>query len=97
MAKLAKFNEIVRDFNDVADFAIIYISEAHAADGWAFKVIVLNDIFCKVIAFIREHMHGICCGMQYSVLERFLRPNSTLWGEEEIASFNLVFLLNSFL
>ncbi len=38
MAKLAKFNEIVRDFNDVADFAIIYISEAHAKDGWAFKV-----------------------------------------------------------
>ncbi|CAB3991590.1 type I iodothyronine deiodinase [Paramuricea clavata] len=37
MAKLAKFNEIVRDFNDVADFAIIYISEAHAKDGWAFK------------------------------------------------------------
>ena len=38
MAKLAKFNEIVRDFNDLADFVIIYISEAHANDGWAFKV-----------------------------------------------------------
>ena len=38
MAKLAKFNEIVRDFSDVADFAIIYISEAHAQDGWSFKV-----------------------------------------------------------
>lgn len=37
MAKLAKFNEVVRDFNDVADFAIVYISEAHAQDGWAFK------------------------------------------------------------
>lgn len=37
MAKLAKFNEVVRDFDDLADFAIIYISEAHARDGWAFK------------------------------------------------------------
>lgn len=38
MAKLARFNEIVQDFSDLADFAIIYISEAHAQDGWAFKV-----------------------------------------------------------
>ena len=44
MAKLARFNEIVRDFNDLADFAIIYISEAHAMDGWAFKVSCLELI-----------------------------------------------------
>ena len=35
MDKLAEFNEIVRDFKDVADFVMVYISEAHPLDGWA--------------------------------------------------------------
>ena len=38
MTKLQQFNEIVRDFRDVADFVIIYVEEAHPSDGWAFKV-----------------------------------------------------------
>jgi hypothetical protein len=35
---LQKFSEISQKFSNVADFAIIYIEEAHAADEWAFKV-----------------------------------------------------------
>ena len=38
MAKLRQFNEIARDFTDVADFVVVYIEEAHPTDGWAFKV-----------------------------------------------------------
>ena len=40
MAKLNEFNSITRDFSDIADFLVIYISEAHPTDGWAFKVII---------------------------------------------------------
>ena len=37
MAKLNEFTDVVRDFAHIADFNIMYISEAHAADGWAFR------------------------------------------------------------
>uniref|UniRef100_A0A8C8VQR3 Iodothyronine deiodinase n=1 Tax=Pelusios castaneus TaxID=367368 RepID=A0A8C8VQR3_9SAUR len=35
--KFDEFKKLVKDFNSVADFLIIYIEEAHAIDGWAFK------------------------------------------------------------
>ena len=38
MAKLPKFLGISKKFSDVADFAIIYIEEAHAEDEWSFEV-----------------------------------------------------------
>uniref|UniRef100_A0A452HYB6 Iodothyronine deiodinase n=1 Tax=Gopherus agassizii TaxID=38772 RepID=A0A452HYB6_9SAUR len=41
--KFSEFNKLVEDFNSVADFLIIYIEEAHATDGWAFK----NNIIIK--------------------------------------------------
>uniref|UniRef100_A0A8B9TPB2 Iodothyronine deiodinase n=1 Tax=Anas platyrhynchos TaxID=8839 RepID=A0A8B9TPB2_ANAPL len=38
------FNKLVKDFSSIADFLIIYIEEAHAADGWAFKNnIIINN------------------------------------------------------
>ena len=38
MEKLQTFSNIIEDFADVADFAIIYIAEAHPTDGWSFNV-----------------------------------------------------------
>ena len=38
MAKLQKFRNIVKDYNGIADFAVVYIEEAHPSDGWFFKV-----------------------------------------------------------
>ena len=35
--KLARFNEIIAEFCDAADFLLIYIEEAHPTDGWSFK------------------------------------------------------------
>lgn len=35
--KFDEFKTLVKDFNSVADFLIVYIQEAHATDGWAFK------------------------------------------------------------
>lgn len=32
-----QFKRLVDDFTSTADFLIIYIEEAHAADGWAFR------------------------------------------------------------
>ena len=37
LKKFALFKEIVRDFSRVADFLMVYVEEAHAADGWAYK------------------------------------------------------------
>lgn len=39
MQRLREFREMIAEFSDVADFLVIYISEAHPTDGWAFKVI----------------------------------------------------------
>ena len=38
MQRLREFREIIAEFSDVADFLVIYISEAHPTDGWSFKV-----------------------------------------------------------
>ncbi|XP_068703144.1 thyroxine 5-deiodinase-like [Montipora foliosa] len=37
MERLREFNSIMAEFSDIADFLVIYISEAHPTDGWAFK------------------------------------------------------------
>nr|KAG5708626.1 hypothetical protein BaRGS_034843 [Batillaria attramentaria] len=37
MAKLRHFNSVVKEYADLADFRIVYIREAHPADGWAFR------------------------------------------------------------
>uniref|UniRef100_A0A3Q2DQ02 Iodothyronine deiodinase n=1 Tax=Cyprinodon variegatus TaxID=28743 RepID=A0A3Q2DQ02_CYPVA len=36
MFKLDEFKQLVRDFGDVADFLVVYISEAHST-GWSFR------------------------------------------------------------
>ncbi|KAB0359399.1 hypothetical protein FD754_003555, partial [Muntiacus muntjak] len=35
--KFDQFKRLIEDFGSIADFLIIYIEEAHASDGWAFK------------------------------------------------------------
>lgn len=47
MKRLREFGEIMADFGDVADFLVIYISEAHPMDGWAFKVIITVHVLCR--------------------------------------------------
>lgn len=39
-AKLESFLSIKDEFDDVADFVIVYIEEAHPSDGWAFQVLM---------------------------------------------------------
>ena len=38
MSALNGFRKLVADFNEIADFLIVYVEEAHPVDGWAFKV-----------------------------------------------------------
>ena len=40
MERLREFSDIMTEFSDIADFLVIYISEAHPTDGWAFKVMI---------------------------------------------------------
>ncbi|XP_042881249.1 type II iodothyronine deiodinase-like isoform X2 [Penaeus japonicus] len=37
MANLKKFREMTAEYSSVADFILIYISEAHPTDGWAIE------------------------------------------------------------
>lgn len=37
IAHLARFNDIVDEFRNFADFVIVYIEEPHASDGWRFN------------------------------------------------------------
>uniref|UniRef100_A0A672TUN9 Iodothyronine deiodinase n=2 Tax=Strigops habroptila TaxID=2489341 RepID=A0A672TUN9_STRHB len=43
MLKFHEFNKLIQDFSSIADFLIIYIEEAHAVGGWAFK----NNVIIK--------------------------------------------------
>lgn len=75
MAKLAKFNEIVRDFKDVADFAIIYISEAHPTDGWAFKVSAKSLQLLtrlKVLLHIQQQLYELSAGNSHTAVESLM-------------------------
>lgn len=38
------FTKVVREYADVADFMVVYISEAHPTDGWRWNV--SSDNFC---------------------------------------------------
>lgn len=37
MQMLKRYQQLKNDFAEVADFAVVYIEEAHPVDGWAFK------------------------------------------------------------
>lgn len=45
MAKFSDFNEVVRDFADIADFVVIYVKEAHAVDGWNIRNWKYEDLY----------------------------------------------------
>lgn len=38
MQMLKRYQQLTREFSEMADFAVVYIEEAHPVDGWAFKV-----------------------------------------------------------
>lgn len=38
MQMLKKYQQLTSEFLEVADFAVVYIEEAHPVDGWSFKV-----------------------------------------------------------
>lgn len=38
MSQLDDFQKMAKEFNQVADFCVVYIEEAHPSDGWALKV-----------------------------------------------------------
>ena len=52
IAKLQAFSKLIKDFADVADFAIIYIAEAHPSDGWYFNVSFFRNHLVYFISYI---------------------------------------------
>lgn len=65
MLKFDEFNKLIKDFSSVADFLIIYIEEAHAVDGWAFKnnVVIKNHRSLedrKIAAQFLQKNHPLC-------------------------------------
>lgn len=65
MDRLRDFNEITADFRDIADFVVIYISEAHPSDGWAFK----TDFHVKQHRTIEERVQAAQLFQDASKLE----------------------------
>ena len=39
MEVLHEFKQVVADFSDVADFLVVYTTEAHPTEGWRIKVV----------------------------------------------------------
>lgn len=54
IAKLSKFNALVDEFCDTADFLVIYIEEAHASDGWKFK----NNFDIKIHRTTKDRLNA---------------------------------------
>lgn len=69
MKRLREFGEIMADFGDVADFLVIYISEAHPTDGWAFKVITTVHVLCLrcllILCLILAYLPNVAFGSEY--------------------------------
>lgn len=86
MKGLREFSEIMADFSDVADFLVIYISEAHPTDGWAFKVIIKDYVLCQrklILSLIRAYSLNVAFGLGYCItgckrLLFFFQPRSVL-------------------
>lgn len=49
MEMLKRYRHLKEQFSEIADFAVVYIEEAHPVDGWAFKVLytsfLLRELF----------------------------------------------------
>ena len=53
MEMLKRFRQLKDQFSEIADFAVVYIEEAHPVDGWAFKVAFTNFlIFVSCSTFV---------------------------------------------
>ena len=37
MSQLGRFLQLQREYSDVADFALVYLEEAHPTDGWMYE------------------------------------------------------------
>lgn len=44
MAKLSDFCKLTEEYAGLADFAVIYVEEAHPTDGWKFQVMNLFHV-----------------------------------------------------
>ena len=51
MEMLKKYRRLIDQFSEVADFVVVYIEEAHPADGWAFKVRNTANFLNKLFSF----------------------------------------------
>uniref|UniRef100_A0A8D0DXC4 Iodothyronine deiodinase n=1 Tax=Salvator merianae TaxID=96440 RepID=A0A8D0DXC4_SALMN len=60
--KFGELMKLVEDFSSSSDFLIIYIEEAHASDGWAFK----NNIEIKSHQTLQDRIRAV---------ERLLKEN----------------------
>uniref|UniRef100_A0A803ST90 Iodothyronine deiodinase n=2 Tax=Anolis carolinensis TaxID=28377 RepID=A0A803ST90_ANOCA len=54
MFRFGEFKKLIEDFSFAADFLVIYIEEAHASDGWAFK----NNIVIKSHRTLHDRMQA---------------------------------------
>lgn len=61
------FSEVVRDFEEVADFLIVYICEAHPTDEWRWNV---SFVFFFFTHFVPRLSHLISRPWQKAVLDK---------------------------
>ena len=57
MEMLKRYRQLKDQFSEIADFAVVYIEEAHPVDGWAFKVTLSNFlifVFCSSFVVFRK-------------------------------------------
>lgn len=62
MQMLKRYQQLASEFLEVADFAVVYIEEAHPVDGWAFKVTTKCFSF-----FFRVHLIVFMLSFERSV------------------------------
>ena len=85
MAKLADFGKLTKRFASLADFAIIYVEEAHPVDGWRFKV-----RFIKILILSLLTLHPLCEVMHNQCTHIFQHCYGSLNRRGSVRSFVII-------
>lgn len=72
MEMMKRYRQLKNQFSEVADFAVVYIEEAHPVDGWAFKVtytlFLFSCAFPVLLVFEKGNLNNLLTSISHSFM-----------------------------
>lgn len=72
MEMMKRYRQLKNQFSEVADFAVVYIEEAHPVDGWAFKVtytlFLFSSAFPVLLVFEKGNLNNLLTSISHSFM-----------------------------